>query len=252
MKKPFAAVSVIIGIIMLFTGCVAHSDIKPPMQTQVLDVSIPGSGGVVSGGAKTEYTFTPDNSGIWIFDITIGGDGGLTLDIIYPDGSSVIGTGYDSAFLIEGSTYKVITGVWTYTAGRKNSYTLTVSPAKILPGSGGDFHVDKRIIFSFTPDQTCLWTFLTSNNGASMPYININDLLRGEPGPYNHNGTDDNNAYIVVQLEEGIAYEVEVGFYNQPLGECTLTVAPADSPGNGSEILPAPETMQASTEAKTG
>jgi len=235
MGKTIVAVYIIIGIIVMSTGCVDNrdkEDAEQPLQTPTptLNLNIQGGGGVVSGDVNTEYTFTPDSSGIWLFEMTMDGDGDLSLDIIYPDGSSVTGTGYDSAYLIEGTTYKVNTGVWTYSAGQKNSYVLTVSPAEVIPGSGGELRVGRHIIYSFTPDRTGLWTIQTSNNGNSAPFLNINDLTRGEPGPYNCNGTDDHNAYITETLDEGITYEIEVGFYFQPAGECTLNVSIADSP----------------------
>jgi len=239
MKKSIVAVSILTGIVMLCTGCVdlGNNNTDPPVRAFVVGPEIPGNGGEVSGDAReTEHAFIPENSGIWVFKMTMGGDGGVSLEIVFPDDSIVKTDGYHSAYLLEGSTYKIIAGVWTYTAGNKNSYVLTVSPAEPIPDVGGEFHIDRHTTYSFTPTRTGVWTFQTSNNGDTVPFININDRLRGIPGPYNNSGANGNNALITAEFEEGVAYSIELGFYLQQSGEFTLTVSPVEPPDDDGPI----------------
>ena len=228
MKKAVAVISLIIGIIILCTGCADIISKIMGLSTPVLDPVIPVGGGVVSGDGKAdEYSFTPGNTGIWTFEVTEEGDGGFTLEITHPDGLVSTGSGYNGFYLLEGTTYKIIMGVWTYSAGYKNSYILTVSPADIIPGSGGELYVNRNTIYSFKPDRTEIWTFQTQSSD-NEPFINIKDVINSEPIAYNKKGTDDGNAFITVELKEEITYMIEVGCFSVNFEGFTLTVKSAD------------------------
>ena len=224
------AVSIIILLLCVITplsGCISGrvKHAEPPSSPPAERLFIPDGGGGVSGDDKTEYTFTPESSGIWVFEMETFGEGGFALQIVYPDGSSVECSSHTGLYLTEGTEYDIIAGVWTYTVGRKNSYTLTVSPAEVIPAGGGEFPIDKQVVFSLTPEKAGVWTFQTSENGDCVPYVIVYDTLNAETAGYDHGGTDGHNAYISVKLEQDIVYSVEVGFYLKRSGECVFTVS---------------------------
>ena len=200
--------------VLLLAGCRIKMDDPANPQSPSPDQSlfIPDSGGVVSGDKKTDYIFTPDSTKIWRFDITEGGDGGITLEVFDPDGDRI---GHNSRwiYLYSGVTYKISMDVWTYSAGYKNSYTLTISPAGVIPDDGGVIQVDSEARYMFTPDLTGLWTFSTNvNSGDGEPMVWIRDILKNEE-------VGDNIDYgvvydsITLELAAGNAYSVSVSFW---------------------------------------
>ena len=194
---------------------------KPPSRTG----TIPGGGGEVSGGSDTLFSFTPDTSGVWIFEVVLDGDGGGGLELFGPDGDSITKS-VSNEYLEAGNTYTLLMTIWRYPNTRPISFTLTVSPAIKIPGGGGEMRVDKDIVFSFTPDTSGTWNFLTSDNDGVETYININDsgarLVSGyDSGLY----SDDGNSFVSLELEKGEIYRIGAGLYPGGSGSFTLTVS---------------------------
>ena len=230
---PVRAVSNILGIdvgwnqntrtVSLGTG----GTVTPPSGSG----SIPGSGGQVNVYGTTQYSFTPNQSGAWTFRTSNNnGDPYLWL---YNSAGSLIAQDDDSGgslnalmtvSLNAGSTYTVRAGFYSTGTG---SYTLTVTPPSqtssgSISGSGGQVNVYGTTRYSFTPNQSGVWMFRTSNNNGD-PYLWI----------YNSNGSliaedDDNggslNALIYVNLNAGSTYTVVAGFYGNGTGSYTLSV----------------------------
>ena len=226
--KIVKSAGLILLAVMFLAGCwikeddPANSPSLSPDQYQV----IPDSGGVVSGETKTDYIFTPDSTRIWRFDITEGGEGGITLEIFDPDGDR-IGHNTRWIYLHSGISYKISMDVWTYTVGIKNSYTLTISPAGVIPDDGGEVQVDSEARYMFTPELTGLWTFSTYvNSGEGEPMVWIWDILKNEEVGDNAEAGVFYDS-ITLELVAGNDYSVNVSFWINGTGNYTLTVSPA-------------------------
>ena len=204
--------------------------------------TIPGDGGEVSGSVRRgksiteEYTFTPEKTGFWLFNMLTHADGNGDVTILEADGNSIgLGDGLIIVYLQEKISYTVKANIYAYSAGSGESYTLTVSLAEAIPSVGGEVHVSSRTAFSFTPDRTGAWTFRTSDNGDSAPYLLVRDSNNHNHGEFVHfdSGSDpDNSALLTLQLDEGTPYMIETGLVYNYYAPCnfTLTVSPAGAP----------------------
>lgn len=189
--------------------------------------TIPGAGGSVSVNGTTLYAFSPDRSGVWQFRTSNCGISDPYLWIYDSHGDILAqdddGAGLPNAlisiYLTEGTEYTIRAGFRENGAG---SYTLTATREPSL-SPAGDTRVDSATTYAFTPDRTGLWTFRTTNNGNSDPY-----LLISEQNGYNIGGNDDGgdgyNALMTVPLTAGEIYNLEVGFFSNYTG-CTLSVS---------------------------
>ena len=81
--------------------------------------------------------------------------------------------------------------------------------------------------FIFTPEATGYWSFRTSDNGGSDPYLWIRNMY-GMLIASDDDGGDGLNSHIVVHLVEGADYIVEAGFFWGTAGSYTLTVYMVD------------------------
>ncbi|MCL2840738.1 MAG: hypothetical protein FWE05_08185 [Defluviitaleaceae bacterium] len=108
---------------------------------------------------------------------------------------------------------------------------MLVLPAVTVYAEDNAFSIEitEETTFSFTPDVTGYWTFVTSDNHDSDPRLWI----------HNRHGvqiaTDDDtagnlNAIITVHLVEGVEYFVRAGFWSAATtGTYTLTVSMSDT-----------------------
>lgn len=209
---------------LLLAGCWTRLD-DPTSQSPDTSSVIPGSGGVVSGDRKTEYIFTPATTTLWTFDITEGGDGGVTLEVHDPDGN-IVRRSESWIYMKAGITYKITMGVWTYTVGRKNSYTLTISPAGTIPGEGGEIQVDGYTKYAFTPDRSGSWTFSSNlNSGDSEPRFWVWDLVKDEEAGSNSEAGVFYDSMTLELMAETV-YSVSVSFRLSGTGSYTLIVSP--------------------------
>ena len=70
--------------------------------------------------------------------------------------------------------------------------------------------ITEETFFSFTPNATGYWTFVTSNNNNSAPQLTLTNYY-GHRLASNSGGAADNNAIIKLHLVEGAPYVVQVG-----------------------------------------
>ena len=201
---------------------------------------LPTSGSVTVNG-RTGYAFTPDRTGVWQFRTSNNGDSDPFLAIMDMDGMLIglddDGGGSLNASLLvplkAGETY--ILYAMFYDSYDRGSFTLTVSsvtPTQI-PASGGNVNVSGTSAYSFTPGQSGVWQFLTSNNGNSDPTLTLYDA-DGEMVAYDDDGAGDLNSLLVSYLNAGTTYYIIAGYYSDP-GPYTLSASRAPAlPTSGS------------------
>ena len=163
---------------------------------------IPGRGGDVSVSGPGEFSFTPDSSGMWTirtilnYDcdpyLTLYDSRGMIIE--ENDDGSEDGNSFMIVQLDAGSTYTIDAGFYD----DSGSYTLHVSPADTIPPGGGDVRINGGLTgYIFTPNQSADWTFTTSNNGTSDPYVVIFNAL-GNYIAYDDDSLDGINAICTV------------------------------------------------------
>jgi len=225
------SVSLILLAALFLTGCRTEQDdpTPPPSPSPEQSSEIPGSGGVVSGDSKTEYTFTPESTTIWRFDITEDGEGGIKLEVFDPDGNCIVysTTELSWAYMQTGITYKISMDVWTYAVGNKNSYSLTISPAGEIPGKGGEVLVDSEARYIFIPDRSGSWTFSTQVTGGDIePMVWIWDIIKDVEVGINSDAGEHCDS-MTLELVAETVYSVNVAFWLNETGSYTLTILPA-------------------------
>jgi len=187
-------------------------------------IELPSYGGYVRVNGSTEYTFTPDYTGLWEFSTSDNGGDDPYLEL--HDSSGKIDEdddgagGYDAVIVSElnaGTEYTLIVGFYDET--NDMSCMLTVEYKGVadlfrqIPSSGGEIRVNGLMDFSFIPDKTGVWEFRTSDNGGSDPVLSIYDEDYEYIAGDDDNGGDD-NALMNVTLEEGTTYHVIASFYS--------------------------------------
>ena len=207
--------------------------------------SIPGGGGDLRGAAG-DVSFTPDRSGFWTMR-TRKNDGCDPMLTVYGPGGAFIasnddGAPYFNSFLIAqldaGATYTINVSFY----GDAGDCTLTVVPADTIPPGGGDIHAVGFTGYTFTPNQSGMWTIATSNEVNCNPYIAFFDQ-NGELVIFNDNYVDtDPNARVDVNLTSGVTYTINCGDYHDDPVDCTLTVTQG-----GSSPSPSPTPTSSST-----
>lgn len=200
--------------------------------------TIPAEGGSVSVNGTTRFSFTPNQSGMWMFSTSDCGysDPYLWLydsdDMLLTENDDGLDD-YNSLIiwnLKAGETYTVQAGFWRDGTG---SYTLDVSRPMTI-SNGSSIRVSGSSVYTFTPDKFGVYTFSTSNSGASDPYLVLFDV-EGFYIADDDDGGFGNNALLTVPLNAGETYVLGVGFYRYG-GSCSLTVSDAAAvtiPGNG-------------------
>ena len=209
--------------------------------------NLPSSGGEVRVREETEFTFSPNESGIWEFR-TMDNDGcDPYLELRSSQGALIAedddGGGYPEALIrAELNAAETYTIIARYADGAdKGSYTLSVTPAgsQQIDGYGQEVFVIGETEYSFIPELSGFWEFTTMDNGSSDPYIAI---LFKDGGVYavDDDGADNNNnAYLVVYLEAGTEYIINARFHGDDSGSYTLRVEYAMTtpiPGSGGDV----------------
>jgi len=194
--------------------------------------SIPGDGGEVRVSGATEFSFIPDNTGLWVI-YTSESEGFDPYLELYDARGNLIAedddTGETDAMIMNdlqaGTSYKI--NVWFIEDGGSGECLLSVgyideSYIGTIPSSGGAVFVEDASVYRFKPEISGLWEFLTSDNDECDPAMVIFNA-HGNCVGNDDDGGDDGNAYIAVELYSGDTYIIAAGF-NEESGSCLLTV----------------------------
>ena len=191
--------------------------------------TIPGGGGQTHVSRETTYTFTPNETTLWVIFSTDndGGDVDPIIDIADMYGNSRTdddsGGNYNAVmavYLEAGETFN-ITARFYGSAG--SGYTLCVQPATMIGDTGGTFRADGVMGFAFMPGQSGTWEFRTANNGNSDPYLMLFDLS-GNMLDSDDDGAGGLNSLITYNLDSSQAYFIFVRYYGGGTGACDLIV----------------------------
>ena len=258
---PIAAAVVVLAVfavLILFTNVFSSREdngnatnelpfTEEPTEEPLIDPGHNSEGGRFAIFGHTEILFTPGVSGEWDIRTSENGDSDPLLLLIdqygevmyYNDNGEAdrhdhyIDDGGDlnafiTTYLEAGITYTIEVRVYT-DDGSEGSCTLTISfvPEEVLvliPIGLGDTLVTEDSWFGFTPDESGIYEFLTSEKDGSDPYLLILD------GDLNNVIYDDNSgggfsAFASVHLEAGIEYTIEVVFYIHGGEGTTLTIS---------------------------
>jgi len=191
---------------------------------------LPVDGGSLQVTAPMDFTFAPDQDGVWIFTaLNMTGDDPF-LSIQGLDGTLVTEYGagrWDHktelfVYLFNGAAYKVSADY--YGEGIDSSYMLNVVPPTLLSGNGGQFQIiDGDAGLIFVPDQSGSWEFRTSNNGSCDPYIIIYSQS-GKVVGEDDDGAGNSNALATVKLTAEETYIIRAGYHSFNPDNYTLTV----------------------------
>jgi len=194
----------------------------------------------------TEILFTPGESGTWDIRTSENGNSDPMILLIdqydeimyYNDNGEAdrhdhyIDDGGDlnafiTTYLEAGITYTIEVRVYT-DDGSEGSCTLTITfvpeeEIELIPIGLGATLVTEDSWFGFTPEQSGIYEFRTSEKDGSDPYLLI---LDGELNNviYDDNSGGDFSAFASVHLEAGIEYTIEIVFYIHGGEGTTLTI----------------------------
>ena len=219
---------------------------QPPGEPQV-DQGHNSEGGRFDIVGHTEIKFTPGVSGTWDIRTSENGDSDPLLILVdqydevmyYNDNGEAdmhdhyIDDGGDlnafiTTYLEAGITYTVEVRVYT-NDGSEGRCTLTISfvpeeVIELIPIGIGDTMVTQDSWFGFTPEQSGIYEFRTSEKDGSDPYLLIlDDELNNVI--YDDNSGGDYSAFASVHLEAGIEYTIEIVFYIHGGEGTTLTIS---------------------------
>jgi len=197
------------------------------------DSVIPGNGGTIRvDNPPTEFTFIPGQTGLWEFR-TSNEEGDPYLELYGGDYGGMIdedddsGGGYNALIqrvLREGEEFRIVARNWG--SSDTDSFTLTVQQITPIPipGHGASVQVDGQTYFTFVPDTSGMWEFITSDNGNNDPKLHIYDIDGFEL--YDDDDSADGiNALINARLESGTTYYIRATFFGFDLsGSYLLTV----------------------------
>lgn len=189
---------------------------------------ISGSGGETTVRDKAELDFTPDRSGVWVIRTSDNGDVDpyLTLldargdEITYDDDSAGNLNAMIVIYLDAGKQYTIVAETYERDG---TSYTVSAKPAEVIAGGGDSMRVQGSAGYSFTPNESGLWEFRTSNNTGD-PYLEIYDA-EGWYVASDDDSAGDFNAVITQQLEAGDVYCIIAKEFWEQTDTFTLTVA---------------------------
>jgi len=209
--------------------------------------SLPGEGGQLRITGHTDVTFTPSESGVWDIRTSDNGDsdplllladqhgeimfyndnGEADLHNHYWEGDGDLNA-FIATYLNAGITYTIEVKIYT-DDDSTGSCTLTVSlvPEEVIEHQQiglGETAVTEDSRFWFTPDQSAIYEFRTSEKDGSDPYLLIlDDKL--ENVIYDDNSGGGFSAFASVRLEAGVQYTIEVVFYFHGGQGSTLTIS---------------------------
>ena len=193
---------------------------------------IHGYGGTFLVNPPMEFTFIPNQTGVWEFRTSNNeGDpylelfGGEYGGIIHEDDDS--GDGENAVIyrvLRAGDEFRLLARNWG--SSDTGSFMLTVqlfNPIAI-PGGGASIQVnDRETYFVFVPNTSGMWVFETSDNGDSDPKLHIYDANGVEL--YDDDDSGGNmNALINARLESGTTYYIRATFFFTTTGNYLLNV----------------------------
>ena len=127
---------------------------------------------------------------------------------------------------------------WDQETRTVSLYSADFLQTGAIPDEGGRIEVSGPTLFSFTPDRTGAWQFITSDNGGADPYL----TLYGADGAViiaDDDGGPGLNSLLIAYLEAGATYSVRAGFYNNGTGAYALTASPATvlTPAGGGTLV---------------
>ena len=200
------------------TVSMSSSSIHSPIPGQTTDYTLPPGGGEVWVENRTVFSFTPEQSGHWVFRTQDNRNSDPYLEL-YDSRGGLIAYDDDGAgdfnammcvYLNAGETYFIEA---IFYQGDFGSYTLTVSTAIPVPPEGADMHLTGPSVLSFTPNRGGIWEFETSNNGNSDPFLTIYD----EHMRFLTNDDDSGqglNALIATILDANTTYIIYAAFFD--------------------------------------
>ena len=204
------------------------------------DKQIPGGGGEKQGKRNTEYTFMPDSTGLWLFNMIVDGDGSSDINVLDQNGEPFtpqrIGGGDRDTFLVawfdEGTTYTINTVLRPYPNGNPMSYTLTAAPVGTIPGGGGNARATGYYsVFTFTPDLSGTWAFRTSDANIRAEWLRAPGLVLSEISDldlndfvYDSGGGGESDSLITMQLDAGTTYRISIELAGKS-DSCALAVS---------------------------
>ncbi|MDR0272397.1 MAG: hypothetical protein LBI27_03670 [Clostridiales bacterium] len=193
--------------------------------------SIPNNGGRIQVDGRTTYSFTPDRSGYWVFQTSENGDSDPNLELRSSDGRIIAedddgGGDYNSLIMLQleqGRTYTLVAGFYS---GNRGRYILDVTPLTVMNATSDTMQVNGEMSFLFTPAETGLWSFETSNNGGNDPMLWLYDMA-GQMVNLDDDSGNGLNANLRARVNAGTEYLIRVGYYNYTgdEGSCTLNIA---------------------------
>ena len=258
---PVAAAVVVLAVfagLMLFTDVFSSREnsgntpnelpyTEPPTGEPQIDQGHNSEGGRFDIVGHTEILFTPGVSGEWDIRTSDNGDSDPFLLLIdqygevmfYNDNGDAdrhdhyIDNGGDlnafiTTYLEAGITYTIEVRVYTNDES-EGSCTLTISfvpeeEIELIPIGLGDTLVREDSWFGFTPEQSGIYEFRTSEKDDSDPYLLImDDKLNNVI--YDDNSGGGFSAFASVHLEAGVEYTVEIVFYIHGGQGTTLTIS---------------------------
>ena len=232
---------------------------EPEPESDPQTGEIPSVGGVVMVNEPTEFSFTPSESGYWVFE-TSDNTGDPLLRIYDAQGLLIAedddgGAGLNAlitVYLDAGSTYVINARFFSDTDD--GDYTLTVeldsaqagddapppiiSDGNVIPPTGGDMNVSITTTFTFTPYRSGIWRIFTHDNGLNDPFIELFDS-RGRLLEYDDDSMGALNAVIFFYMDEGYEYTINATFFGGVdigIGSYTLTAEPIPQVSSGGEI----------------
>ncbi|MCL2528640.1 MAG: hypothetical protein FWE42_09515 [Defluviitaleaceae bacterium] len=240
------------GSVGSYTLTVSVSDeFERPVRHVPTPVAIPGGGGFVRGHDRLLYTFTPETSGLWVFEAASTGLY-VEIEIMDSHGNFIAGsmdewaTGFRATIRLVAGVEYTIRG-WSDWDG---VYTLDISPTdtfepwidwvmfaewgitldldadrEVLSPAGVEQSVNEEIHFSFTPDTTGPWLI-----GIEDSISDIFAIVTDTYGSFISvvEGSLWWGDWIVIDLEAGVEYVIWASSFWGENINFTLVVEPLD------------------------
>ncbi|MDR3011642.1 MAG: hypothetical protein LBU70_00295 [Chitinispirillales bacterium] len=210
--------------------------------------TLPAGGGDVSVVGEMFFNFTPNRTGMWAFRTSNNGDSDPYLWLYDGDGVLIAqdddGGGGTNALIVAPLTahtrYRIRAGFFSDGTG---AYVLTNSlmPTEELSSSVSRVIVNGEMFFSFKPNRSGIWTFYTSNNGDSDPFLWLYDAS-GNIVMYDDDGGDGLNAHMEMPLTARTQFFVRAGFAGGGTGAYSLNIAHSELsmsaiPSSGGSVI---------------
>jgi len=237
-----------------------------PSIPTVESLVMPAGGGRLDINGEALISFTPNTSGLWLFEVHSDADEGFPMWIDDPFGNTLAfdnflheidGHASFTVRLTAGVEYTIETMMlmwipleyaisatltrdfvsWLdYDHLEAEGFTLDLeAERREIPSAGGNIRVQGETWFSFTPDTTGAWTFSTRNRTGD-PLLVITDNY-GSFFLGDDDSAGDLNARFSVYLTAGVEYVVWARFW-QPgaSGNYILDVVPFEEAEDDNEV----------------